>query len=155
MRAMDKQGLNLEQDQSAFFLWHYGGEVLGALQAAEALDLLIANLAVTDGESPSMSHFPAVATVISIGAISIPKLRDKLKSEENARIRNLAVFCIARIGGRIAKQTLEQALLIEKDKCVNNFIRVSLKSFRNRERPNHVATDDVVKWFSAFYCTEG
>lgn len=152
VREMDKPVIDMQRDQRTFFLWHYGGEVLGALRAIEALDLLIANLGVTDGESPSMTHYPAVETVIRIGSISIPKLSAKLKQEENARIRNLAVFCIASIGGRTAKQALVKALPNEKDKCVSNFIRFTLKSFDNSRRPNHVAADDIVKWFSAFYC---
>ena len=153
MKAMDKPGLNLERDQSAFFLWHYGGEVLGALRASEALDLLIANLSVTDGESPSMTHYPAVATVIRIGLSSIPKLGEKLKHEQNARIRRLAVFCIATIGGTAAKQTLVEALPQETDKCVSGLIQVALKSFDNKRRPNQISPDDNARFFSAFYCT--
>ena len=150
--AMDKPGLNLEQDQRAFFLWHYGGEVLGALRASEALDLLIANLAATDGESPSMTHYPAIETVIRIGPSSLPKLRQKLQQEQNANMRKLAVFCIASIGGPSAKQALAEALPKENDTCVNGFIQFTLKSFDNTRRPNHVRSEDVVKWFSAFYC---
>lgn len=152
MNAMDKPDLSLEKDQSAFFLWHYGGEVLGALRASEALDFLIANLGVTDGESPSMTHYPAVATVIRIGLSSIPKLGEKLKHEQNAGTRRLAVFCIATIGGTAAKQTLVEALPRETDKCVSDLIQVTLKSFDNRRRPNQIASDDKAKFFSAFYC---
>lgn len=150
--AMDKPDLNLERDQESFFLWHYGGEVLRALRASEALDLLIANLGITDGESPSMTHFPAVETVIGIGPISIPKLKDKLKHDERPGIRRLAVFCIAKIGGTSAKRALLEVLPKENDKCVSDFVRLTLKSFGNKRKPNHVAVEDTTKWFSAFYC---
>jgi hypothetical protein len=154
IKAMDKPNLKMERDSSAFFLWHYGGEVLGALQASEALDLLIANLSVTDGESPSMTHYPAVETVIRLGSISIPKLGDKLKHEQNARIRRLAVFCIASIGGTAAKQLLVKWFPQEKEKCVSGLIQFTLKSFANAQRPNQIASEDSAKFFSAFYCIE-
>lgn len=153
LQAMNKPDLNLERDQASFFLWHYGGEVLRALRASEALDLLIANLGVTDGASASMTHFPAVETVIGIGPISIPKLSHKLKHEERPGIRRLAVFCIAKIGGTPAKQALLEALPKENDKCVSDFIKLTLKSFDNKEQPNQIAVEDTGKWFSAFYCT--
>jgi hypothetical protein len=152
LHRMNKPDLNLERDQQTFFLWHYGGEVLGALRASEALDLLIANLGVTDGESPNMTHYPAVETVIRIGPIAIPKLGEKLQHDERAGMRKLAVFCIGTIGGASAKRVLEDALPKERDKCVNDFIRLTLKSFGNRQRPNHIATDDFVKWFTSLFC---
>jgi hypothetical protein len=154
LRAMDKPDLNLERDQSTFFLWHYGGQVLGALRAAEALDLLIANLGATDGESPNMTHYPAVETVIKIGSISIPKLKTKLEREERPGIRKLAVFCLGSIGGISAKRALLEVLPNEGDKCVNDFIQLTLKSFGNTKRPNHIAADDFVKWFASLFCVE-
>lgn len=154
LRAMDKPGLNMEQDQDSFFLWHFGGELLSELRATEALDLLVANLGITDGTSINFSHYPALETVIGIGEGSIPKLSEKLKHEERPEIRKLAVYCIGWIGGKSAKQALAEALPNEKDKCVSNFIQFFLKSFQNRKRPNHMAVGDYSKWSSAFTCTE-
>ena len=152
LRAMDKPGLNMERDGESFFLWHFGGELLSELRATEALDLLVANLEITDGESINFSHYPALETVIGIGEGSIPKLSEKLKHEERPGIRKLAVFCIGWIGGKSAKQALVKALPNEKDKCVSNFMQFFLKSFQNRKRPNHMAVGDYSEWSSAFFC---
>ena len=154
LRAMDKPGLNMERDPDSFFLWHFGGELLSELRATEALDLLVANLEITDGESINFTHYPALETVIGIGESSIPKLTEKLKHEERPGIRKLAVFCIGWIGGASAKHALAEALPNEKDKCVRDFIRFFLKSFENRKRPNHMAVGDYSKWSSAFSCQE-
>ena len=154
LRAMNKPDLKLKLDQESFFLWHYGGEVLRALQASEALDLLIANLGVTDGESIQITHYPAVETVIGIGAPSISKLRNSLMHEQRAGRRSLIVFCIAKIGGASAKQTLAEALPTENNKCVSNFMRITLRLFSNPKRPNRLPTRDNPKWISAFFCTD-
>ena len=151
LRAMDKPDLNLERDQESFFMWHYGGEVLRGLQASEALDLLITNLGVTDGESINITHYPAVETVIGIGVPAIPKLKANLLQEARPRRRSLIIFCIAKIGGTSAKEALVEALPKENDKCASNFIRLTLKLFRNPRHPNQVPMGDA-DWAGAFLC---
>lgn len=151
MRDMDKPNLNLEVPET-FFVWHFGGELLRALRASEALDLLIRNLGATDGESINITHYPAVETVIGIGESSIPKLGEKLKQEEKPGIRRLAIYSIAEIGGVAAKQTLTSALPNEKDSCNSKFIQVTLRLFHDRRHPNRLPTQNDEKWLSGLFC---
>ncbi|HEY2961021.1 MAG TPA: hypothetical protein VGJ37_01295 [Pyrinomonadaceae bacterium] len=140
-----------DNDQARYALWRHGADLLAKLRATEALDLLIANLTLTDGFSISLSHYPATVAVTSIGQSAIPKLQLVLGKNANPHMRKFAVFCIASIGGARAKGVLTNALPNETDRCVRRFIAVSLEMFSNKVKPNQIPPDDG-KWFSAFYC---
>ena len=137
-----------------FFLWLHGASLLGDLKATEALDLLIANIAFTDGWSAkiSESHFPALVAIVRIGQPAIPKLRTVLSNDPDAHRRKFAAFCIAYIGGDQAKMALKSALPREADPCVSRFLQVSLETFNNKTKPNHVSSALNGKWVAAFYC---
>lgn len=139
----------------AYPLWHNGARLLADLRAVEALDLLIANLSFTDDFSISLSHYPAVGAVTTIGQAAIPKLELVLTKDSDPNIRKLAAYCIADIGGSRAKRALAKALPNEKNKCVNNFLRVSLdEMFANKSRPNHIPYGGGNGgWWGAFYCS--
>lgn len=137
----------------AYPLWDNGARLLADLRAIEALDLLIANLGFNDDFTSSLSHYPAVGAVTTIGQAAIPKLEFVLTKDSDPNIRKLAAFCIADIGGSQARSVLAKALPNEKDKCLNNFLRISLKMFANKTRPNHIPSDkENGEWWSAFYC---
>ena len=135
----------------AYPLWHNGARLLADLHAVEALDLLTANLGFTDDFTISLTHYPAMNAVITIGQAAIPKLELVLTKHSDPGIRKLAAFCIADIGGSRAKSVLAKALPNQKDKCLINFLRVSLKMFANKTRPNHIPSDNG-EWWGAFYC---
>ena len=153
MKAMDQPDLDLLRSQGSYDTWTYGAQILGELKAVEALDLLIAHLNSTDGLSINMNHFPAVAGVIAMGQIAIPKLASALRQNPDRYVRKHAIFCIASIGGNSAKSTLWQALQFESDRCNREFIEVSLRAFKNKRTPNRIIFDpERSRWYAAVYC---
>ena len=137
-------------NQDTYYLWQNGSDLFAKLQATEALDLLVANLALTDGWSTSLSHYPAVDAVTRIGSPAIPKLESVLHNNSQPYMRKFAIFCISSIGGPHAKSVLSKALPIESDPCVKRFISVSLELF-DAKKADSMAPGDG-KWLSAFYC---
>lgn len=150
MEVLDKPYLNFEEDQASFYLWRHGADLLGDLKAVEALDLLISHLDLSSGAfSSSMNHRPALRGIIKMGSLAVPKLDDLLRNSPDPKLRHLAVYCIATIGGPSAVSSLKQASDLESDKCVSRFIRISLDSFDDNGRiKNRLA------WFSGFLCNE-
>jgi len=149
--ALDRSNRDLTQDETSFLLWRNACDLLGDMHATEALDFLAENLAVTDGLSISLSHYPAVSAVIKIGVASIPALNTVLTQNADPHIRKFAAVSIASIGGSNARKTLEAALLTEKDQCVSDFIKASLNAFDNKQYPNHVMASSNAQWLDAFY----
>ena len=140
-------------DSQTYSLWANGADLLVALQATEAIDLLIENLGLTDGLSATLGHYPAVGALISIGKPTIPKLEVVLSQNPEQFKRKFAVFCIASIGGRSAKNALAKALPNETDQCVKSFISVSLEMFRNKNYPNRIPPEKNGSWYSMIYCS--
>ncbi len=138
-------------NQPTYYLWQNGANLFAKLQATEALDLLVANLGLTDGWSTSMNHYPAVNALTRIGPPAIPKLEFVLHNNSQPFTRKFAVFCISSIGGAEAKRILSKALTKETDACINRFIRVSLELFDAKRQTNSMTPADG-RWLSAFYC---
>lgn len=148
MSAMDKPSLDFTHDTTSYNLWLYGADLLGDLKAAEALDLLISHLSLTDRFfSTSMNHQPALRGVIKMGRMAIPKLTKVLLHGPDPRMRHAAVYCIATIGGPDAVRSLKEAFSSESDNCVSKFIRVSLESF---DREGNIK--NRMDWFSGGLC---
>jgi hypothetical protein len=137
-----------------FAFWQHGASLLADLKATEALDLLIANIDITDGWSASVSqsNLPALAAILKIGTPAIPKLQITISNDPVPRRRKFAAFAVAYIGGRQARNVLKTALPREADPCNKEFLRVSLQALDNNEKPNHVSAALNGKWLSAFYC---
>lgn len=152
MSALDKPNLDLFTDRPSFYLWHYGSELLAELKAVESLDLLIAHLDLNDGTPFPLNHYPALGAVIKIGEPALPKLDAVLKQSPDRYTRRYAVFCIASIGGTSAKNVLKQSLVAERDRCVTEFIRMSLDAFDNKTLPDHVSSENRAKWYTTFLC---
>jgi hypothetical protein len=149
--AMQQSSREPNADQRRYSLWDNGADVLAELRANEALDLLIANLDLTDGSSISLSHYPAVGAVIAMGETAIPKLELVLSQDRNPYKRKSAVFCVASIGGAKAKDVLTKALNGERDPCVKRVMLTSLSMMSSKVKPNRLP-DDNGKLMSAFYC---
>ena len=156
MNAMKESDPDYRSDQSVYFLWRYGSELLGQLKAAEALDLLLSHMGFTYGSfSSSMYHQPVLNGVIQMGEIAVPKLAAVLRENPSRYMRRYAVFCLSRIGGQSAMTVLRGALPSESDKCVSEFIRVVIEAFNNKLRPNQIMSKDQDKWYMAFhFCDE-
>jgi HEAT repeat protein len=152
LRTLDQPDVDLVRDRSSFYLWHYGTELLGELEAVEALDLLIKHLDLNDGTPFPLNHHPALGGVIRMGPVAIPKLNTVLTSSTDRYMRRYAAFCIASIGGVSARQVLEAALVSESDPCVKNFLQASLTAFQNNDMPNQISSVDRSKWYTAFLC---
>ena len=137
-----------------FFLWMHGASMLGELDATEALDLLTENIDLTDGWAAkiSESHFPALAAILRIGQPAIPKLQVVLDHDSKPHRRKLAAFCIAYIGGGQARTALNDALPRETEPCLKRFLQVSLQTFNNKDKPNHISPAVNDKWLAAFHC---
>lgn len=138
-------------NQQTYYLWDNGATLLAKLHATEALDLLITNLALTDGWSVSLHHYPAVAAVIGIGPPAIPKLEYVLHNNPQPSMRKFAVFCLSQIGGAQSRTALSKALPNETDPCVNRIMRISLELFGKKAVPNSLTPADG-RLYSAIYC---
>jgi hypothetical protein len=148
--AMNHSASNVGRDPDSFYLWRDGAELLGDLKAAEALDLLISHLDLTNGLSgPTMAGQPAILGVIKMGSLAIPKLSISLRESPERKTRYYAVYCISLIGGPSAIYALKHDLRLESDPCVKQFIQVSID---NSDSKGHIR--DRVKWYSAFICQQ-
>lgn len=146
MKAMDKPNLDISRDQASADLWREGAVLLGDLKAMESLDLLLSHIKMTDGEfSMTMRHQPALAGIVRMGPLAIPKLKLLLRNYDS-HTRYYTVHCLYHIGGRLARRTLHQALSTETDRCVRRFIIVSLKDMRGIK-------PESGEWASAVFCS--
>jgi HEAT repeat protein len=142
---MNRPNLDLVSNQSDYYLWLEGAQLLGDLKATESLDLLIAHLDLNNGSfSASMNHQPAIPGIIAMGTLAVPKLAEALRKNQKKDIRQAAAFCLAVIGGKSATGTLRASLQSEPDVCVRKMIELSLdlnsKVARNK-RPNASPAD--------------
>ena len=154
VKAMDKPALDLQNDRPSFYLWHYGGEILASLKAAEALDLLIEHFELHDGTLFPLHHHPALINIIRMGSLAIPKLTTVLKENPNPNSRQYAVFCLAEIGGADAKSALQQALSSESNTCVRSFMGVTLQAFNNSTSGDHIEPETRTRWYATFVCDD-
>lgn len=153
IRVMEASKDKTNQNEN-YFLWQHGASMLAELKATEALDLLIANIDLTDGWSTSINenHTPALVAILKIGAPAIPKLQIVLRNDSVPHRRKFAAFCIAYIGGGQARKALAGALPGETDPCVKKFLQISLQAFDNKMKPNHISSELNGKWVGALYC---
>lgn len=154
IRAMEQAtDLTINQYEN-YFLWQHGAGLLADLKATEALDLLVANINLTDGWSTSLSqsHTPVLVAILEFGAPAIPKLQTLLIKDSDPAKRLFAALAIASIGGSQARKALSSAVPNETDPCVKNFVNVSLQAFNNKKKPNHISSELNGKWLAAFHC---
>jgi HEAT repeat protein len=150
MKAMDKPNLDFREDIESYYLWRNGAEILGELQASEALQLLISHLNLKGWDfSMTMKHQPAIGGVIKIGAPALPQLDEALRRNPDRSMRLSAVFCIATIGGPSAMRSLNEAFSTEPDECIRRFIKASLDNFDEAGQIKNRAD-----WSSSFACPE-
>ena len=151
MEAMNKPNLDISRDQAAARLWREGAVLLGDLKATQALDLLLSHIKMTDrGFTLTMTHQPALAGIIRMGTLAIPKLKPLLQSKD-WETRHYAVYCLFRIGGTSARRELERALPMETNPCVKKFMGVSLKIMREAKETIN-GTSDHSEWVKSFLC---
>jgi len=146
MKAMDRPNLDISRDQASADLWYEGAVLLGDLKAVESLDLLLSHIKMRDGDASMMiRHQPALAGIVGMGALAIPKLKQLLRNDD-LLIRYYTVRCLYHIGGSSARLALKQALRTETNQCVKRLIVVSLKEMRGiRPAPS--------EWASAIFCS--
>jgi hypothetical protein len=163
MKAMDKPNLDFERQPSNYYLWREGSQLLGELNAIEALDLLISHLDKTNGfHSFSMVFQPAILGVRQMGQAAVPKLALALKKNPTASVRMAVAYCLTCIGGKLALTALTEAQAGETNQCVANFIKVSLNTFTYRSKSglsfdNQAPQADLNArrdWQMAFECVE-
>jgi hypothetical protein len=150
--ALRNSNRDLLLDRPSFFLWHYGSKLLADLKAVEALDLFVTNLDLHDGTPFPFNHYPAIGAVIDLGEEAIPSLKSLLTEDINADARRYAVFCLAQIGGKVAKKVLQERLAFESNCCIRNSITSSLKAFRNKTLPNRITSENRTEWYGTFMC---
>jgi HEAT repeat protein len=149
--AMQQSPVGAAAEDRKYTLFHNAERVLAQLKATEAVDVLMANLTLTDGMSISIGHFPAVLALIDIGQPAIPKLEVVLNKDPEWSRRKFAAFCIASIGGTRARRSLATALPAEKDACVSEFLRSSLRLLNDPRHPNHIVPGNAA-FLGPFYC---
>jgi hypothetical protein len=135
IKVMDQPNLDFERQPSNYYLWREGSQLLGELNAIEALDLLISHLDTTNGfHSASMIFQPAILGVRQMGQAAVPKLTLALKENPKAGIRMAAAYCLTEIGGTPAMNALTQVQAGETNQCVANFIKISLNTFTYKSK---------------------
>ena len=149
--ALNASDRDLLLNQESFFLWYYGTKLLVDLKAVEALDLFIANFNLHDGTPFPFNHYPALGAVIDLGEEAIPALKSVLDKDADDSNRRFAVFCLAQIGGHVAKQILRERLPLEPNCCIRDCILATLKEFKNKTRPNHIY-ENRANWYATFMC---
>jgi len=119
--------------------WYAGAEMLGRLKATEAIDMLVKNLDYTDGVTGfSLGHIPAAKALIQIGEPAVPRLIEVLLSNEPLLDESLslkrqnAARALGHIGGIQAKESLERALITEKNETVIFYMRQALEIISKR-----------------------
>jgi hypothetical protein len=150
--TLENTDRDLLLNRPSFFLWHYGSKLLIDLKAVEAMDLFIANFDLHDGTPFPLDHHPALVAAANMGEEGIPALKSVLDGRGDDRTRVYAVFCLAQIGGRVAKQVLQDRLASESNCCVSNCIRASLEAFKNKTLPDHITSEHRTKWYTTFMC---
>jgi len=77
IRAMERTPNPIRNQDENYFLWVHGSALLAELNATEALDLLVANIDLSDGWSASISqeHLPALVAILRMGEPAIQKLQ--------------------------------------------------------------------------------
>lgn len=149
MKAMDKPGLDISRDQASADLWREGAVLLGDLKATQSLDLLLSHITMTDGEwSSTMIHQPALAGIIRMGPVAIPKLQ-KLLRNQDWQTRHDAVFCIANIGGPSALRAIKTAVRNESHSCVKGLMLASIKVI---DVKHGGMRSDNGEWGKAYMC---
>ena len=149
MDAMDKPDLDISRDQASANLWREGAVLLGKLKATESLDLLLSHIKMTDGEWRStMSHQPALAGIVLMGPVAIPKLSNLLRNQD-WQTRHYAVFCLAGIGGLSARRAIQAAVPIESHPCVKRLMLLSIETI---DVKHGGLKQDHGEWAKAFMC---
>jgi hypothetical protein len=150
MDALGKPDLDISRDQQSANLWREGAILLGELRATESLDLLLSHIKMTDGEwSSTMTHQPALAGIVLMGPVAIPKLSDLLGNED-WQTRHYAVFCLAGIGGLSARRAIQVAMPMESHPCVKRLMLVSIETIDVKKGG---LKQDHGEWAKAFMCT--
>lgn len=149
MKAMDKPGLDISRDQASADLWREGAVLLGDLKATQSLDLLLSHITMTDGEwSSTTIHQPALAGIIRMGPLAIPKLQRLLRNQDWT-IRHDAVLCITYIGGPSALRAIKAAVPNESHSCVKGLMLASLKVI---DVKHGGMRSDNGEWARAYMC---
>ena len=149
IKAMDKPNLDISRDQASYYLWTEGAVLLGDLKAVESLDLLLSHIKMSDGSwSSTMTHQPALAGIIRMGPVAIPKLKNLLRNDD-WQTRHYAVFCLANIGGFSARRAIETAVAMESHQCVKRLMFVSIKTI---DVKHGGLKQDHGEWARAFMC---
>jgi hypothetical protein len=149
MDAMDKPDLDISRDQATANLWREGALLLGELKATESLDLLLSHIKMTDGEwSSTMTHQPALAGIVLMGPVAIPKLSNLLRNQD-WQIRHYAVFCLASIGGPSARRAIQAAVPLESHPCVKRLMLLSIETI---DVKHGGMKQDHGEWTKAFMC---
>ena len=149
MTAMNRPDLDISRNQSHANLWREGAVLLGELRATESLDLLLSHIKMTDGEwSTTMTHQPALAGIVRMGPVAIPKLSALLRNDD-WQTRHYAVFCLANIGGFSARRAIETAVPMESHPCTKRLMLVSIKTIDVKRGG---LKQDHGEWARAFMC---
>jgi hypothetical protein len=164
MVKMDQPHLDFERDVKSYYLWREGAQILGELKASEALDLLVSRLDLNNGyHSSSQVYQPAIPGIVKMGAIAVPKLATALQTSSNPNLRLAAAYCLTSIGGSSAMKALSDVRGSEPNKCVSQFIDISLETFVHKSRSGrllfntnapHADARKRTRWLAAFECTD-
>jgi thioredoxin-like negative regulator of GroEL len=117
--------------------WQEAVDILGSLQATEAIDALIECLDRDDGISGlGPGRYPAALALIKIGHPAIPKLTAAME-QRTVGIRLKAAEVLYAIGDDIAKEALKDVERHQKDKQLDSLIRNMLRDWnkRNKHQP--------------------
>ena len=147
----------LEEPGVHYRTWYTAAGTLGALQATEAVDVLVQHIDYKEG----LAEFPDGASVTTwalfqIGEPAVDVLAAALSNGEVA-VRRKAAYALGLIKGERAEQALQRARQVEKEKRVADSIDDSLRRIeserserRERTEPAAVARNCLSAALSSF-----
>lgn len=124
-------GAQFIKSPERFREWSEATDLLGRIQATEALDVLISCLDCNDGKfGLSLGRFPAALAVLRFGESAIAKLSAAL-NHKNPAIRHKAAEVLHALGGDEAKREVKKARLHERVRWIADSMENMLRTWHD------------------------
>lgn len=121
----------IKKDRETRLIWESSTDILGDLEAEEAIKYFIQCLDCGYAFSNSNREYRASFAILKLKEKAVPSLILALRNGR-IEIRETSVTALTWIGGHLAKQALESALKTEKDEQILKSIEYGLRGLNRR-----------------------